>query len=228
MMSNNIAILPGGSSPHVMPYKPVYDMIISEAAERGYNAKLHSFVRDGQSPDFGYGLELITNSLSVRHELENYPEKSTLFCKCYGCFVGAYLLALYPDSLKSFERIVFYAPTPYWRMWQNAYTNRNSIGEWNNKYGNEKGCIFSDIFFTTMKPIECFGSKFPADKKYILGCGDNDPSCTPSDMIYFLDTIKRTSKIDVSLHIIEGAKHTISPDDSDGIKEEYFKLIFGT
>lgn len=97
-MTRHMAILPGGSPPETPPYRAVYDLLLSEARTRQWTARVHSFVGDGQMPDIGRGLELTRNAIAVRTAVREYPEGSTLFCRCYGCYVGAYLIARHSRS----------------------------------------------------------------------------------------------------------------------------------
>ena len=223
-MARSLAILPGGSSPKAQASKPMYDMLLEEAKQLGWTAKIHSFVGDGHYPDMASGLELITNVVAIRSSLKGYPAGSTLFCRCYGCYVGAYVLAFYQKFVESFDRVVFWAPMPYWFMWKSSYADRGSLAEFNN-YAETAGYRMNDNFFISIQPMERLVTNFP-EKDYVFSCGTEDPCCNPADIRYLQSVMQRTTGKSAEVHVVSGAEHAVGPKSVKQIRNEYLYFIF--
>jgi pimeloyl-ACP methyl ester carboxylesterase len=220
-------LLPGGSSPFHADHEAVYKLISDEAENRQWDVKMLSYHGDGQYPDPGRGLDLIANAVSVRDSLATgIPEGSMLFCRCYGCYVGAYLLAYYPEVLAHVEKVVFWAPATYWYMWKCAYTDRNSLGEFN-QYARKRGYLMADNYFQTLLPMECLVTKFgDSPKRLMLACGTEDPSCRPEDIDYLGGVVHQWTPWKAKTVIVSGARHAVHPQDPRDVIEGYMRAIF--
>lgn len=223
-MSNHIAILPGASSPNKESQKPFFNLIETEAKNRGWEAKVYTYEGNGHAPNFGDGLDIVKNSGSVKDTLTEYPDGSVLFCRCYGCFVGAYLHTFHPDEMKRFRKVIFWAPSPYWMSWKTVFVDNNGIEAYN-KIAGPKGCQISAKYLTNMLPMECYITKLPK-KNYVFAGGDTDPLCTVEDITYLSDVFKRSNEFLPTVNIVHGAKHVITHDDHSDIKKAYLDIIF--
>jgi len=219
-----LIILPGGSTPRSERYWPVYDLLISTAIEKGWNANLIDFIGEGQSPEFGVGLELITNSISTRALLSQYKEQATLFCRCYGCYIGAYLLAFYPQCLSGFNHVIFWAPIPYWFQWKEAYAVRQSVTEFN-LWAETRGYQLNQEFFKTLLPLEAMVTRIKTGN-FTFSCGAADLFCTEQDVHYLARVMESSTGNRPRVVIVPGAKHGVEKEDSTEVKKQYLDMIF--
>jgi hypothetical protein len=88
-----------------------------------------------------------------------------------------------------------------------------------------RGIKVSDGYFLTAAPMECFATKFPK-KNYVIACGDADQTCTPDDIIYLANIIKKETQNYPKTGVIAGANHSVRPCDKEDVREAYLDLLF--
>ena len=236
--AKHITILSGGGSPHSEAYREVYKLIEDEAAARGFTAQLIDYVGVGPSPDFGSGLSLPEAVEKAQKDIKGRPAplRSTLLCRSFGCDVGMYLFAHYPEEVAAFNRIILWGPSGLHMYWDLVARAPDSLNRLNESVKDTKGLLLHTDFWKTFRPIE-ESMKAITKLNVEIGYGTNDDYCDAAFAHYLAEICWKHTPCPVRVVEIKGAEHEIrsapklssrvSPQVHERIKTEYFKLIFG-
>ncbi len=149
-------IVPGGASPHAPSSKPVYDLLVKTAGERGYQPYLLDFVGCGHEPTV-QGRELRTSVTHLARHLEPIMvrhEKVVVHGQSYGCTVTAALAVDRPDLLQKVERMVWWAPVSR-PIYEQYFGDANKVRELNTHVRQMgRGGVIDENFIDTMRWLE--------------------------------------------------------------------------
>ncbi len=236
--AKHITILSGGGSPHSEAYREVYKLIEDEAAARGFTAQLIDYVGVGHSPDFGSGLSLPGAVEKARNDIKARPAPlgSTLLCRSFGCDVGTYLFAHYPEEVAAFNRIILWGPSGLHTYWDLVARAPDSLNLLNESVRDTNGLLLHTDFWNTFAPIE-ESVKAITKVNVEIAYGTNDNYCDAAFAHYLAEICWKHTTCSVRLVEIKDAEHEIrsapnqrsrvSPEVHERIKSEYFTLIFG-
>ena len=217
----NLLILPGGSSPYVEEYKPVYTLLRDEAEKRGYK-EIQVAHYPGQADETGKitGKGTLPGAVEAASKLiKQFADKGPfrIIARSFSCNVS--LLAIKKTGVTNLKDIVLWGPAPFWLVWEQFKKDYRKLYDVYLSTGTD----ISEDYFDSEVPFEYLLKDY-YDVPIIISTGAADKDYCPPCFFKYLEQICVDKK---NIHFVDPVKestHIMRPGDP-GVKG-YLNTLF--
>ncbi|MCD4794492.1 MAG: hypothetical protein K8R54_14745 [Bacteroidales bacterium] len=210
-MEKNLLLFSGSSDPTMGEYPKRYDLIISEAKERGYNyVQLLNWI--GQKSSNTKGVFSMQNALiDAIPTIQKYNELKHSFdiiAFSWGCGVALRSLQSF-EHLKYLNKIILWGITPYWKEYEVMEINKykSTIDAY-----NYCGCIVDNDYFKHQVPVEYLLHNYNRKTQLKIGAG-----CKGGDNIFLKYVENIIENPLISFYYLKNIGHVVTSFDKDYI-----------
>ncbi len=214
-MEKNLLLFSGSTDPTMGEYPKRYDLIISEAKERGYNyVQLLNWTGQKSSNTKGaFSMQnALIDAIPIIEEYNELKHSFDIIAFSWGCGIALRSLQ-FLAQLKYLNKIILWGITPYWKEHEVMEINkhRSMIDAY-----NYCGCIVDDDYFKHQVPVEYLLRNYNRKIQLKIGAGCKDGD---NNFLKYVESIVENPLI--SFCYLKNTEHVVSLFD-----KEYINFMF--
>lgn len=216
-----LLVFPGSASPCNPLYCEVYRLLRTGAKKHGYHTVDTSLRWPGHFDSAGRSTGKLTLGGAVEvatkkvQRFEQAGEPYHILARSFGNYVA--LKTVLNIRPKLLQRLVLWAPPPYWVLWKMFVRDRRET----KKIAREKWLAFDRRFFPSVIPLETMVSEL--EIPCVAATGTKDKYCAHEYLIY----LKNFAAADFEVRdVVVGAIHEVHPGLGKPVVNAYLKALF--